>query len=116
MEILYIEKIFQPYLLYGDYTFVGPKNLKVLKKFIEHVMLIAPIKSSKTTVHDALSHKSTVGIVLKEYSHMPLIIYIVSRNRNKRLKVLYRLLMSTARKIIFILFSNIFSLLFINRT
>jgi hypothetical protein len=77
-ELLNEEQKFQPYLLKGHYTFIGPENQNLLGKFIEQANLLAPIIAISRTVHHALSHKnSTINALQVLPPKTKLRIYIV---------------------------------------
>ena len=76
--IFYLEKEFQPYLLEGFYTFIGPANQELLGDFTSVVNLVAPANNSARTINNALSNKSAVKQVLSAlYQDADLKVYVV---------------------------------------
>jgi hypothetical protein len=76
--IFNLEKDFQPYLLDGYYTFIGPANQDLLGDFTSIVNLVAPTNNAARTINNALANKSAVKQVLATmYQDTPLNVYVV---------------------------------------
>lgn len=77
-QLLSEEQKFQPYLLEGHYTFIGPEDQNLLGQFIERANWLAPIVAISRTVHHALSHKdSTINALQVFPQNTQLRIYVV---------------------------------------
>lgn len=79
--IFYLEKEFQPYLLEGFYTFIGPANQELLGDFTSVVNLVAPAYNLARTINNTLSNKSAVKQVISAlYQDAELKVYVVEGN------------------------------------
>lgn len=76
-NVFELEDNFQQYLRKGDYTFVGPVNQNLLEDFIKAVNLVAPVVSFNRTIHDALSNREAVRLVLSQNPNLEKRIYAI---------------------------------------
>ncbi|MXN93165.1 hypothetical protein GR160_18205 [Flavobacterium sp. Sd200] len=80
--IFNLEERFQPFLLEGYYTFIGPANQELLGDFTSTVNRIAPLNN----INNSLSNKSVVKQVLNTlYPDSPLKIYVAEGNHSSGL-------------------------------
>lgn len=76
--IFTLENDFQPYLLDGYYTFIGPSNTDLLGDFTSVVNLISTTNNASRSINNSLSDKNAVKHVINVmYQNEGLSIYVV---------------------------------------
>lgn len=79
-DLIQLEDSFQPYLLKGAYTFIGPSDFTTLQRFIKRVNDVAPANPFDRSIHSVLSNKAVVRKVLGTVSpNTELRIYVIPK-------------------------------------
>ncbi|SJZ83568.1 hypothetical protein SAMN04488128_1011787 [Chitinophaga eiseniae] len=75
---------FQPFLLAGDYTFIGPEEGNAFTEFVKAVDRIAPAKGWFPSIHHSLANREAINKVLSMLpASIPLRIYVISARQSK---------------------------------
>ena len=85
-ELIPLEDSFQPYLLNGDYTFIGPSDTALLEPFMKQANAFAPVVAITRKLRHFLGNKNATRRALEVLpAGTPLRIYVITQTSGDNL-------------------------------